>query len=292
MGAAAMLGEFSTEKIQGDDFRWLQQWLYECSAIVLEDGRKFVAEKRLLPVLWKHQFSNFEALFRRIRGGVAPEIHADAIEALTSNETWFFRDPTHFDMLRRNALPRLMRARQESKTLRLWSAGCSTGQEAYSLAMLLSGMPELQGWKIWLLGTDLSYRQIQRAREGVYSQDEIGRGLPAHELMRHFDQKGTRWSAKAELRASVEFQVLRLDQHWKLMPAFDLVLIRNVLFHFDLASRKGLLKRLRQQLRPDGLLMLGALEKNDLEEEFEPVGDERNRIFMNVEQNKSLRGAG
>ena len=278
-----MLGTLALEKIQGEDFRWMQGWLYESSAIVLEDSRKFVAEKRLHPLLWKYQVPSFGALFGKIRTGYAPEVHADAIEVLTANETWFFRDPIHFEALKQKAIPTLLKARERSKTLRIWSAGCSSGQEAYSLAMMLSEMPALNGWKIWLLGTDLSYRQIQKARAGLYNRDEISRGLPAAQLNRHFKQQGMQWSASPELRACVEFQVLRLDQDWVTMPDFDLVLMRNVLYHFDQFNRTRILEKVREQMRPDGLLMMGSLEKNDLEEGFKMEGEERFAFHRKVE---------
>ena len=270
-----MIGTTSFAKMEFEDFRWMQEWIYAYSAIIIEDGRKFVVEKKLHPILVKHKLPSFSAFFKMISSGYAAELHADTIEALTANETWFYRDPVHFELLKQRVLPDLIERHKHDRTLHIWSAGCSTGQEAYSLAMLLAETPALDGWKIWLLGTDLSYRQIQRAREGRYGREEASRGLPSAQLMRHFKQDGLQWQAKAELRASVEFQVLRLEQAWRPLPSFDLVLMRNVLFHFNEAHRLDLLWRVRKQMAHDGILMLGALEKNELADSFEAEGNER-----------------
>jgi chemotaxis protein methyltransferase CheR len=278
-----MLGTVAFEKLSTEDFKWLQSWLKDCSAIVLEDGRKFVAEKRLHGLLWKHKVTTFKDLCHYLRQGTHHDLTADAIEAMTANETWFFRDPAYFELLRCSVLPGLIKARQESRQLRLWSAGCSSGQEAYSVAMLLKGLPELAGWDVTLFASDLSQRQIDRARRGIYTREEVNRGLPASMLTQYFQQDGIVWTAKEELRSRVQFQTLSLHEPWAPMPAFDLILLRNVLFYFDESTRLELLWRMRKQLAGDGCLMLGGLEKSDLLEGYELNGNEKSWVYRRTQ---------
>jgi chemotaxis protein methyltransferase CheR len=286
-----MLGTVAFEKLSAEDFKWLQGWLRERSAIVLEDGRKFVAEKRLHALLWKHKVPTFKDLCLYLRQGTHDDLHADAIEAMTANETWFFRDPAYFEMLRSSILPALMKARQEKRQLRIWSAGCSSGQEAYSLAMLLQDIPQLADWDVCLQATDLSQRQIERARQGIYTREEVNRGLPSAQLMKHFQQDGIVWTVKEPLKKQVQFQTLTLHEPWAPMPAFDLILLRNVLFYFDESTRLELLWRMRKQLATDGCLLLGALEKSDLLEGFEQGGNEKSWYYRRTQWAPAAKAA-
>jgi chemotaxis protein methyltransferase CheR len=278
-----MIGALALEKLSNDDFKWFQGWLKESSAIHMDDGRKFVAEKRLHPLLWKHKIPSFHELCAYLRRGLVLDLQADVMEAITGNDTWFFRDPAAFEQLRTLALPTLIKSRAQSRRLRIWSAGCATGQEAYSLAMILNGMPQLAEWDIQILATDLSKRHIDRATQGVFTRDEVSRGLATTQLLEHFTQDGLNWAVKPALRQKIQFQELRLDQPWGPLPAFDLIVMRNVLFHFDQTGRQDLCQRMQEQLGPEGILMLGANEHNELAEGFEALGEERHHFYRKLE---------
>ena len=278
-----MIGTVAFEKISAEDFQWLKNWIKDNTAIVMDDGRKFVAEKRLHSLLWKHKIPTFKELCKYLKVGLDAGLKADALEAITANDTWFFRDPHYFDLLKTQIIPHLMRTRQSSRKLRIWSAGCSTGQEAYSLAILLDTMPLLEGWDVQLMASDLSSRQIERAKQGVYSREEVNRGLPAVHLTKYFQQEGMAWAARESLKEKIQFNVIRLDEAWSPMPTFDLVLLRNVLIYFDEASRLDLLWRMRKQISVDGSLVLGSAEQNDLNDGFELAGHEKARYYQRIQ---------
>ena len=254
------------DSIRTDDYTWLQAWLHGHSSIVLEPGRKFLAEKRLRPLLWQHQMPDFKALFSQLKAQPSSPLAAEVLEALTQSETWFFRDMPFFELLRERLLPEA-RYRRAGKRVRIWSAGCSTGQEAYSLAMLL----HLTWGPNWtdhaqIVATDISPRQVAHAREGSYTREEVNRGLPINYLTRYFTQSGTHWKIAEELKQGIEFSPQRLDKPWHYHEEFDIILMRNVLVYFDESTRLELLWRTRKQLAEDGVLLLGALENCELKE--------------------------
>jgi chemotaxis protein methyltransferase CheR len=254
------------ESIRNDDYAWLQAWLHERSSIVLESGRKFLAEKRLRPLLWQHHLADFRALFGQLKEQPDTQVAAEVLEAMTQSETWFFRDMPYFDLLRDRLLHEA-RYRRAGKRVRIWSAGCSTGQEAYSIAMLLH-----HTWgphwadRAQIVATDISPRQVAHAREGSFSREEVNRGLPVAYLARYFEQRGTRWHVADELKEGIEFSTMRLDKPWGFHEEFDIVLLRNVLVYFDEATRLEMLWRIRKQMDENAVLLLGAAEKSDLTE--------------------------
>jgi chemotaxis protein methyltransferase CheR len=252
------------ERLAEEDFKALQKWLKLYGSISLGDSLRLVAEKSLHPLLWKHKIATFHELCGYLTRGLMFDLQNDVIEAITAKATSFFRDPACFEYLRTQVLPALIKSRAETRELRLWSAGCASGQEAYSLAMLLAGMPELDGWKLTLLATDISKRHIERARHGIFTREEISQGLPMIQLLEHFQQDGIVWTARPALRERIQFQVLRLDQAWEPMPAFDLILLRNVLSTLEEGKRTDLLFNAYDQTAADGYLMLGNHEKNEL----------------------------
>lgn len=256
------------QKIKSEDFQWLQAWLYERSAIVLEPGRKFLAEKRMQPLLFQMGVADFRQLFGRLRAQPDSELASEVLEALTQSETWWFRELPLFEHLRDQVVPAML-AKEPGRKVRIWSAGCSTGQEPYSLAMHLADKlgPD---WtrKVQIDASDLSSRQVAHAKDGAYTRDAVNRGLPAMLLGRHFTQLGTRWHIEESLREAVNFETLRLDQPWGPRELYDVILLRNVLFYFDEATRNELLWRIRKQLAPNGVLVLGAAEQNELEDGF------------------------
>ncbi|MFM8270962.1 MAG: CheR family methyltransferase [Gemmata sp.] len=180
---------------------------------------------------------------------------------MVTTETSFFRDAHPFEALRKSVLPELLKARQAEKRLSLWCAASSSGQEPYTVALILREyFPELADWKVTFQATDISQDMLARCRDGSYSQIEVNRGLPAALLVKYFRQEGARWRARDDLRAMIEFTRLNLAAPWPVMPTFDLILMRNVMIYFDVDTKKSILRRLARQLRPDGYLVLGGAE--------------------------------
>jgi chemotaxis protein methyltransferase CheR len=183
------------------------------------------------------------------------------MEAMTTNETSFFRDTTPFDDLRRAILPRLLETRRSSRTLRVWCAAASSGQEPYSFLMLCEeSFPELADWKFDFVATDISSQILVRAEAAVYSQFEVQRGLPIQLLLKHFEQTPAGWQVKAALRNRVRFRTLNLLENFAHLGMFDIILCRNVLIYFDADRKREIFERLHRAVRPDGYLMLGAAE--------------------------------
>ncbi len=243
-------------------YAYLQRLLLERTGIVLETGKEYLVEARLHSLMQSEGFRSvsgfLEALQQMERTG---DLHRRAIEAMLNGETSFFRDHYPFEALRSVILPELMAARAASRTLNLWCAASASGQEAYSLAMLLLEMaPPPQGWHVRLVATDVSDSMLERARKGVYRQIEINRGLPASYLVKYFDRSGEEWRVKDSLRGMVEFSHLNLVEPWPSLPAFDLILLRNVLLYFSSEARRSILQSVVKSLRAGGYLVLGGGE--------------------------------
>ncbi|HEY8946130.1 MAG TPA: protein-glutamate O-methyltransferase CheR [Polyangiaceae bacterium] len=248
----------------------------ERSAIVLEPGKEYLVEARLSPIARARGLANIEALARMLTPA-NPELIAEVVQAMTTNETSFFRDQHPFEALRHHVLPDVIRARRSSATIDVWCGACSTGQEPYSLAMLIRDhFPELAGWKLRIIATDLSTAVLDRAREAKYRQLEVNRGLSAAQLVKHFDREGLDWRLKSSIRNMVEFSQLNLLDVWLNLPRFDIVFMRNVLIYFDVEVKRAILKKVRQQLSPKGFLFLGGAETTlNLDEHFERAPYER-----------------
>jgi chemotaxis protein methyltransferase CheR len=243
------------------EFDYLRRLVREQSAIVLESGKEYLVEARLAGLVREQGMTTVTDLVAKLRGLRDGPLHTQVVEAITTNETLFFRDPPLWEALRKEVLPELIERRRPERRLHLWSAACSSGQEPYSLAMLLAEhFPELAGWKVGILATDLSTAMLARAREGSYSQLEVNRGMPAAMLVKHFVKEGMHWRVVPGLRRAVEFRPLNLDAAWPPLPRMDLVLLRNVLIYFDASTKQAIVARMRRQLHPDGYLLLGAAE--------------------------------
>jgi chemotaxis protein methyltransferase CheR len=242
-------------------FDYLRTLVHQQSAIVLEPGKEYLVEARLAGLVREQGMTTVTDLVTKLRSQRSGPLHTQVVEAITTNETLFFRDPPLWDALRQSVLPELIDRRQAERRLNLWSAACSSGQEPYSLAMLLAEhFPNLAAWDVHILATDLSTAMLARAREGRYSQLEVNRGLPAALLVKHFGKEGMHWRASATLRQSVEYRPINLDTAWPQLPRMDLVLLRNVLIYFNAETKHAILGRLRRVLQPDGYLVLGATE--------------------------------
>ena len=243
------------------DFRYIQDLVRERAAIVLEPGKEYLAVTRLDPLVRRAGLGSLSELVAALREGRTSALHEEVVDALTTNETTWFRDVAPFESLRTHVLPDLIERKRLSRTLFVWSAGCSSGQEPYSLAMLIrEDFPELDDWQISIVGTDVSSTMLDRARAGLYGQIEVNRGLPAHLLIRYFHQIGVRWELDARIRSMVRFQRQNLMGPWANLPLMDLVLMRNVMIYFDPATKRQVLGRVRDVLAPHGYLLLGSAE--------------------------------
>lgn len=272
------------------DFDYLRKLLRERSGLVLSAEKQYLAESRLLPVARRHGMTSLTELVTQLRTRAAAQLTSDVVEAMTTNETFFFRDKTPFENFRNVIMPALLTARAREKRIRIWCAAASTGQEPYSLAMALKEMgAATAGVRIEILGTDLSGDVIERAKAGIYSQFEVQRGLPIQLLLKYFTQIGDSWQINAELRSMVQFRTLNLLNDFSPLGTFDVVLCRNVLIYFDQDAKIGVFNRIARQVPDDGYLVLGAAETViGLTDAFKPVPDRRGLYAPNV----ALRRAG
>ena len=263
--------------ITATDFDYVRGLVRDRSAIVLEPGKEYLVESRLLALVQRKGLPDISALVNELRKVRDGALHTQVVEAMTTNETSFFRDVHPFHALRDKILPELVERRARERTLRIWSAACSSGQEPYTLVMLLrEHFPALAAWRIEILGTDLSSEVLDRAREGRYAQLEVNRGLPAAMLVKYFEHQGASWVVKPDLKRNVEFRVMNLVAPWPTMRAFDLVFLRNVLIYFDRPTKQQILERVKGVLRPDGYLFLGAAETTlNVHDGYERVALER-----------------
>ena len=242
-------------------FDYIRALVREKSAIVLEPGKEYLVDARLTPLARRHGLESIAALVAKMRQPSANGLHREVVEAMTTNETSFFRDAHPFDALRTTILPELVRRRSVTRTLQIWSAASSSGQEIYTIAMTLRDhFPTTRGWTLGLHATDLSDEMVQRTREGCYSALEINRGMPAPMLVKHFDKAGLSWQAKPELRAMISARAMNLIEPWPRLPRMDVIMLRNVLIYFDVETKRRILQRVRETLQPDGYLFLGAAE--------------------------------
>lgn len=231
----------------------------------LTESRRWRVNSALAGIFREHGISNVDQLVCLLAsprtGPESPDLSQDVVEALLNNETYFFRDKPTFDQLPQDIIPELARRRLDSKRLSIWSAGCSTGQEVYSLAMLFAEQKDRwHGWTIELLGTDVSHRAINAARSGLYSQFEVQRGLGVTQMLRHFDETANGWQIGEDPRRIVQFRQHNLLGPYPGRQLFDLVLCRNVLLYFERETRSAAFDRLANAVAPDGFLMLGAGE--------------------------------
>lgn len=243
------------------DFETVRRLVKEHAAIVLEPGKVYLVETRLVPLARREGFGDLEELVECLRATPFGPLHARVVDAMTTNETAFFRDLHPFEALRTRVLPELVRRRAGEKRLRIWCAASSSGQEPYTVAMTLrEHFADLEGWQVSLLATDLSEEMVARAREGRFTQLEVNRGLPASLLVKYFTKVGAEWELRDELRSMVEFRALNLVKPWPELPPVDVIFLRNVMIYFDLETRREVLAKIRRVLRPDGTLFLGAAE--------------------------------
>jgi chemotaxis protein methyltransferase CheR len=254
-------------------FAFLRKLIYDNSAIVLEADKQYLLEARLGPMLTREQLKSFDDLVARLTAGNSAALRQRVVEAVTTHETSFFRDLHPFELFRKTIVPRLLNERSASKRINIWCGAASTGQEPYTLAFILKecGLT-LGGWTIDFTATDLSEEVLARARNGVFGQLEVNRGLPMPMLIKYFDKVGLDWQVKPDIRKMINFRKLNLMDRWPSLPEMDVVFLRNVLIYFDVAQKKRIFERLARLIRPGGYLFLGTVEStHSLTELFQPM---------------------
>lgn len=261
----------------GTTFDTIAALLKSRSGLVIGPDKLYLLETRLAPILRRHGLRDLPTLAARLRASGSDELARTVIEAMTTNESFFFRDDKPFAHVRAEGLPRLLSARPAGAELRIWSAAASSGQEAYSLAMILADLgPQPGGKRIEIVATDIAREQLARAREGLYTQFEIQRGLPMQMLVRHFRKEDAGWRINAKLREMVQFREWNLLADLRPLGLFDIVFCRNVLIYFDQPTKSAVLDAIARQLRPDGLLYLGGAETVlGLSDRFAPAPGQR-----------------
>jgi chemotaxis protein methyltransferase CheR len=266
------------------DFDYLRTMLRERSGLMLSGEKQYLAESRLLPVARKHGLAGLTELVAKLKSAGAGLLGVDVVEAMTTNESFFFRDKVPFEHFRATIMPALLVARAREKRIRIWCTACATGQEPYSLAMSLrSFSAALAGWRVDILATDISNEVLAKAKSGIYSQFEVQRGLPIQLLVKYFTQLGEAWQIAPEIRAMVQFRPLNLLHNFSPLGSFDLVFCRNVLIYFDQETKVAVLNRLARQMPADGFLILGAAETVvGLTDAFRPVSDKRGLYVPNT----------
>lgn len=259
------------------DFDYIRDLLYSQGAVVLDEGKDYLVESRLLPLVREHQLDSLEELVHRLRSQPLNGLHTTVFEAMLTGESSFFRDHHPFEALRKSVLPELIERRRDERSLVIWCAACSTGQEPYSIALLIrEHFPQLDSWDVRLIATDISGEALARARAGRFNRIEVSRGLPVQLLVKYFEQDKQDWVIKDDVRRMIEFRQMNLAVPWPPLPQADLVFLRNVMIYFDVPTKRAILQRVRSVLRPGGYLTLGGAESTlNLDDSFTRVWFER-----------------
>jgi chemotaxis protein methyltransferase CheR len=258
------------------DYEFLRKFLKERSGLDLSSDKQYLVESRLLPLARKAGLPGIAELVQKLRGGT-DALTTEVVEAMTTNETFFFRDKIPFDHLRATILPAMLQARAGRRSLRIWCAASSTGQEPYSIAMCLKESAQaLAGWRVEIIATDLSQEVLEKSKSGIYSQFEVQRGLPIQLLVKYFTQIGELWQINPDIRCMVQHRQLNLLQDFSHLGKFDVIFCRNVLIYFDQETKVTIFERLARQLEGDGVLLLGAAESVvGISDAFRPYPDRR-----------------
>jgi chemotaxis protein methyltransferase CheR len=257
------------------DYEFLRKVLKERSGLDLSSDKQYLVESRLIPLARRVGLSGIGELVQKLKAGTEP-LTSDVVEAMTTNETFFFRDKIPFDHLKEAVLPALVQARGSRRALRIWCAASSTGQEPYSIAMCVKEFAALAGWRVEIVATDLSQDVLEKSKAGIYSQFEVQRGLPIQLLVKHFKQTGEMWQLNADIRGMVQHRQLNLLQDFSHLGTFDVIFCRNVLIYFDQTTKVGIFERMSKMLEADGVLALGAAESVvGISDAFKPYPERR-----------------
>jgi chemotaxis protein methyltransferase CheR len=273
----------STTTLSPDAVSFVCAIVRERSAIELEASKSYLIEARLAPLAKQSGFSSTTDYILEVRKKRQLEQEQRLVEAMTTNETSFFRDIHPFNALRNTILPEMRTSRGTQRKLNIWSAACSSGQEIYSIAMILSEhFPEFANWNVQLVGTDLSDVILERARNACFTQVEVNRGLSAQLLVKYFERNGMSWQLRPDLRAKATFKKLNLIERWPVLPQMDIVFLRNVLIYFSPDTKKEILKKVRGAMASGAVLFLGAAETTmGLDASFERIEADKS-VFYRV----------
>jgi chemotaxis protein methyltransferase CheR len=271
--------------VTSGEYEYLCCFLKERSGLALLPQKQYLLESRLMPVVRRMGIADIGELVRRLRAPDAEPLRVAVTEAMTINESFFFRDKIPFERFTDTMLPALLAARTAQRRIRVWCSAAASGQEPYSLAMLVrEASDQLAGWRVEILATDIGAEVLDRARAGIYTQFEVQRGLPIQSLIRYFDQEGEQWRIKEELRRMVQFRLLNLLDDFSRLGVFDVIFCRNVLIYFDNATKTAVLERLARALACDGYLVLGAAETVvGLTDAFVPHPEKRGVYVRNAQ---------
>ena len=258
------------------DYEYLRKLLKDNSGLDLSADKQYLIESRLLPLARKAGLADISELVQKLKGGSSVMV-GQVVEAMTTNETFFFRDKVPFDHFRESIMPEIIKARANRKSIRIWCAAGSTGQEPYSLAMCVKEMSAaLTGWRVEIVATDISQEVLEKSKAGIYSQFEVQRGLPIQMLVKYFKQNGDLWQINPEIRAMVQHRQLNLLHDFSQLGVFDIIFCRNVLIYFDQDTKINIFGRLAKIMEPDGFLVLGAAETVvGLTDVFKPFPERR-----------------
>jgi len=257
------------------DYEFLRKFLKERSGLDLSSDKQYLVESRLIPLARRVGLPGIAELVMRLKG-LADPLASEVVAAMTTNETFFFRDKIPFDHLKETIFPALVQARASRRGLRIWCAASSSGQEPYSIAMIVKEFAALSGWRVEIVATDLSQAVLEKSKAGIFSQFEVQRGLPIQMLVKYFTQTGELWQLNADIRAMVQHRQLNLLQDFSHLGTFDVIFCRNVLIYFDQDTKIGIFDRLARVLEPDGVLALGASESVvGISDAFRPYPDKR-----------------
>jgi len=259
------------------EYDYLRKLLKERSGLVLSSDKQYLVESRLLPIARKTGLAGLGELVQKLKAPGAESLVVEVVEAMTTNESFFFRDKIPFDHFREAIMPSLLTARASQRRVRIWCAAASTGQEPYSLAMCLKEMAaQTAGWRVEIIATDLSTEVLEKAKAGIYSQFEVQRGLPIQLLVKYFTQIGETWQIAPEIRSMVQYRAFNLLSEFNQLGTFDAVYCRNVLIYFDQQTKIDVLDRIARITEADGYLVLGAAETVvGLTEAFKPIPERR-----------------
>jgi chemotaxis protein methyltransferase CheR len=276
--------------LSAQEFAFVSNLVRRDAAIVLETGKEYLVEARLLPLARQVGIPTVSEYVTWAQKAPAPDVHAKIVDALTTNETSWFRDGEPFRALTSTVLPELMPTRAANRSVKIWSAACSSGQEPYTLAMVMQEFLPA-GWKCDITATDISAEMVARAEAGRFTQLEINRGLPAPMLVRYFERDGAHWRVSAALRRAVTFKRLNLAAALPPLPQFDVIFLRNVLIYFDVETKRSVLRRVTAHLRPDGWLFLGSAETTiGIDDRFERIPAGRTSAYRLHGVNKTEKG--
>jgi chemotaxis protein methyltransferase CheR len=263
--------------VKPDDFAFFTKYIYDQTGLVLGPDKMYLIESRLAPLARKYNLANIDLLVGQLRASKAPDLHRDIVDAMMTNESFFFRDGKPFEQFRQLVLPGLLQSRATKKSFRIWCAAASTGQEPYTLAMILKEeAAKLAGWRVDIVGTDISHDALDRARAGIYTQFEVQRGLPIQLLVKYFKQDGDKWQIAPEIRSAVQYRNFNLLSDFGSLGGFDVIFCRNVLIYFNQKTKGAILDRMAKLLPADGLLYLGGAETVlGVTERFQPMAGQR-----------------